>query len=95
VIFSFDSTPYNMSNTERLGDQFYLLEDFMTRQEPLGAYASIADVQRHTSLSRPTIYRLIERGAFEAIKVGRNTRIVTASVEAYFASLPRLPTKAA
>jgi len=53
-------------------------------------YATIAAIGQRFGLSRPTIYRLISRGAIEAVKVGRCTRIVTRSVEEHFAGLPRL-----
>jgi len=53
-------------------------------------YATVAATMERFGLSRPTLYRLIRRGVIEAVKVGRSTRIVTGSVEAYFAGLPRL-----
>jgi len=58
------------------------------------AFATVQDIGAMYRISRPTIYRLIERGEIEAVKVGRATRIAMASVERYFASLPRM-TKAA
>ena len=53
-------------------------------------YATIPDISRRFRLSRSTLYRLIGQGLVEAVKVGSATRIITRSVECYFAKLPRL-----
>ncbi|NVN10656.1 helix-turn-helix domain-containing protein [Nguyenibacter vanlangensis] len=52
-------------------------------------YATISDVCDNCRLSRSTVNRLIKSGEISAVKVGRATRIVTESVERYFANLPR------
>lgn len=45
---------------------------------------TIAEAARRTSLSRPSIYRLIERGELEAVKVGtKSVRIPTGALEAF------------
>lgn len=41
-------------------------------------------------LSRTTIYRMINRGDLEAIKIGSRTLITLASIEAMTANAPRL-----
>ncbi len=59
-------------------------------KEMLPPYAAVKAVAAWFGLSRSTQYRMLERGEIEAVKVGRSTRIVTASVERYFANLPRI-----
>jgi len=44
----------------------------------------VRDVMRILQLSKATIYRMIERGEFEVIRVGRSIRIKESSVEKYF-----------
>ncbi len=46
---------------------------------------SMRDLQRRLRLSRPSIYRLIEKGEIEALHIGRSLRITNASVEAFLA----------
>lgn len=53
-------------------------------------YAPVKDVAAWFGLSRSTQYRMLERGEIEALKIGRTTLIVTASVERYLAKVPRL-----
>ncbi|GCE80643.1 helix-turn-helix domain-containing protein [Komagataeibacter oboediens] len=53
-------------------------------------YASIAEITARFGISRGTQYRLIAKGQIEAVKIGSATRIITATVEKYFTSLPRL-----
>jgi excisionase family DNA binding protein len=40
------------------------------------------------ALSRPTIYRLVERGALRLVKIGRASRIRREDAEAWAARLP-------
>jgi excisionase family DNA binding protein len=53
---------------------------------------TIGEAQALLSLSRPTIYRLINRGHLTAIKVAGTdaTRIPMSSIEALLAKSPRL-----
>lgn len=51
---------------------------------------SIKDTCAYLSTSRANLYRLLQAGKLEAIKMGRNTRIPYASIEAYIHSLPKL-----
>ncbi|KXV49596.1 hypothetical protein AD945_04005 [Gluconobacter albidus] len=53
-------------------------------------YASIPLITQRFNISRSGIYRMLSQGDIQAVKVGRSTRIVARSVEAYFARLPRL-----
>ncbi len=53
-------------------------------------FASIPLITQRFNISRSRIYRMLSQGDIQAVKVGRSTRIVTRSVEAYFARLPRL-----
>ena len=53
-------------------------------------YASIPLITQRFNISRSGIYRMLSQGDIQAVKVGRSTRIVTRSVEDYFARLPRL-----
>jgi excisionase family DNA binding protein len=41
------------------------------------------------SIARSHLYRLIGDGKIEAIKDGRRTKIIVASADAHFASLPK------
>jgi predicted DNA-binding transcriptional regulator AlpA len=43
----------------------------------------LADAIRMTGLSRSRLYLLMNQGELEVIKVGRNTLIVVASIEAF------------
>lgn len=61
----------------------YTLNDFPE-------FASIPLITQRFNISRSGIYRMLSQGDIQAVKVGRSTRIVTRSVEAYFARLPRL-----
>lgn len=65
-----------------------------TPQAATPLYVRISDVKAMFGISVPTQYRMINDGKIEAVKVGRHTRIVLASVERYFANLPRLGKKA-
>ncbi|POF61203.1 hypothetical protein CFR73_15060 [Novacetimonas maltaceti] len=56
-------------------------------------YASIAEITTRFGISRGTQYRLIADGKIEAVKVRAAVRIVTATVEKYFTSLPRMTGK--
>lgn len=47
------------------------------------------------SVGRTRAYQLINEGAIEAVKFGRSTRIVTASAEAWAATLARVNPKGA
>lgn len=51
---------------------------------------SIKDTCTYLSTSRANLYRLLQAGKLEAIKMGRNTRIPYTSIEAYIQSLPKL-----
>lgn len=51
---------------------------------------SIKDTCAYLSTSRANLYRLLQAGKLEAIKMGRNTRIPYASIETYIHSLPKL-----
>lgn len=61
-----------------------------TEYSPESEYITIKEAAKRFGISSSTQYRLIGRGFIEAVKVGRHTRIVAASVEKYFANLPRL-----
>lgn len=53
--------------------------------EPLTV--SIREAARLTGLSRATIYRYLDDGAFEALKTGRRILIVYASLKAWLEAL--------
>ena len=57
---------------------------------PFFTLYSINEVCSQLSLSRASLYRLINRGEIEAVKKGRNTRISGQSLEEYIHKLPRL-----
>lgn len=44
----------------------------------------VRDIMRILQLSKSTVYRMIERGEFEVVRVGRSIRIKESSVERYF-----------
>ncbi|QCE35390.1 helix-turn-helix domain-containing protein [Acetobacteraceae bacterium] len=52
-------------------------------------YLSLADVQEKYSLSRSSLYRILNEGKIEAIKIGRSTRIKASSVAEFFANAPK------
>ena len=47
------------------------------------------------SIARSYLYRLIGEGKIEAVKDGSRTKIIVASADAHFASLPKAKIKAA
>lgn len=53
--------------------------------DPQARYLPFAVVERWLTVSRRTLYRLIQRGEITAILVGRARRIDRASVEAFIA----------
>ena len=54
------------------------------RQEPLAA--TITDTCQIIGVRRSTIYRLINAGDLEIIKIGKRTLVVIASVQSFIAS---------
>ncbi|WP_342627195.1 helix-turn-helix domain-containing protein [Nguyenibacter vanlangensis] len=58
-------------------------------------FTSPKEIQRRFGMGHSTFYRLLNQGAFEAVKFGSATRVRIASVEDYFASLPRISTPVA
>lgn len=56
---------------------------------------SVKDVQAEYRQSHVGVYRRINAGDFEAVKIGRGTFIIRDSVEKYLASLPRMGQQAA
>lgn len=81
------SLPYDTSgNTKPIKETTVTYEG----GKMLPRYAAVKEISAWFGLSRSTQYRMIKRGEIEAVKVGRGTRILTDSVERYFASLPRL-----
>jgi excisionase family DNA binding protein len=58
-------------------------------EEP--ALLSVAQTERRLNLGHTKLYELISDGRIEAVKQGRSTRLRTASVRAYEASLPPAP----
>ena len=62
----------------------------MPQQTIFPEYAPMQAIATRFGISRATLYRLIGKGTLKAEKVGRATRVVTASVEEYFANLPQL-----
>lgn len=46
----------------------------------------VAGLMRLTNLSRPTIYRYIQRGELKPVRFGRRTMFTPASVTAWIAS---------
>jgi excisionase family DNA binding protein len=47
------------------------------------------------NIARSYLYRLIGEGKIEAVKDGNRTKIIVASADAHFASLPKAKIKAA
>jgi excisionase family DNA binding protein len=56
-------------------------------------YCSIRDACTRWGISRNYVYELLGAGEIKAIKLGVRTRIEVASIEAYFASLPKADIK--
>jgi predicted DNA-binding transcriptional regulator AlpA len=52
--------------------------------------ASSNAIKARYGFSHSTLYRLVNRGDFEAVKINRSTYIVTESVDKYIEQLPRL-----
>ncbi|NCC01887.1 MAG: DNA-binding protein [Clostridia bacterium] len=42
---------------------------------------TIQDIQRILSISRPTVYKMIDQGCFQTVKVGNRTMITKASFD--------------
>lgn len=53
-------------------------------------FLTLPEVCNRYKFSRSTLYRLHRSGAFNIIKFGRASRVLTADVEAWAASLPVL-----
>jgi excisionase family DNA binding protein len=49
---------------------------------------SVAQTERRLNVGHTKLYELISEGRLEAVKQGRSTRVRTASVRSYEASLP-------
>jgi len=62
----------------------------MNEQAEVAEYASSLQIATRFGISRATVYRLLNDGKIEAVKVGGATRFIVASVERYYASLPRV-----
>jgi len=54
--------------------------------EPIAATVRV--VSQQTGISRSEIYRLLARGKLKAVKSGRSTLVLMASVNEHLASLP-------
>jgi excisionase family DNA binding protein len=50
-------------------------------------YISISEVQQTLSVSRSTVYRLIERGELRCVHIGRAVRISSEDVQAFLRRL--------
>jgi excisionase family DNA binding protein len=48
---------------------------------------TLAEVMAVLSVSRPTVYRLIERGELKAVKIGTALRFRDSDVQAFIAAL--------
>jgi excisionase family DNA binding protein len=55
----------------------------------------VAQTCARYSIARSYLYRLIGEGKIEAVKDGSRTKIIVASADAYFASLPKARIKPA
>lgn len=56
---------------------------------------SVREVRDQFNQSHVGVYRRINAGDFEAIKVGKRTFLTRESIERYFANCPRIAPKAA
>ena len=56
---------------------------------------TVSELKRDYHFSHTGVWRAINAGNIEAVKMGRSTYILRESVERYIASLPRLGQKAA
>jgi excisionase family DNA binding protein len=56
-------------------------------------YASINQTCERYNVCRSFLYRLIGNGKIEAIKDGRRIKVILASADAHFASLPKAKIK--
>jgi len=56
---------------------------------------TIANFQQQFACSRSTVNRLVRRGAFPLVRMGRSVRIRQADVDRWFASLPETPSSKA
>ncbi|QDH12995.1 helix-turn-helix domain-containing protein [Formicincola oecophyllae] len=53
-------------------------------------YLSVKSVRERYGVPATSLYRLINAGRVEAVKIGRTTRISVASLEALFKCAPRV-----
>lgn len=58
--------------------------------EPERVLQTIRHTAEQLDLSKSTVYELINSGKLQAVKFGRNRRVLVASVEEYIASLREL-----
>ena len=57
---------------------------------PIPEMLTVSETKQLYRLSHSTLYRLIGDGNIEAVKVGRSTLIVRASVASFFQKQPRV-----